>query len=280
MEALATPAGRPADGALAAYESLAPFYDAFTHDYPHERWLADLERLARRHGLRGRRLLDVACGTAKSTLPLVRRGYRAHACDLSPAMVAEAGRKLAPHGVEVRVADMRRLPWARCFDLVTCLDDAVNYLVEPVDLRAALRSMGRALAPGGLLVFDTNTLFTYRTAFAGDSVVAAGGARFRWRGSASAAACEGAVCSATIEVVAGGRRSRSRHVQRHHPRAEVEAALVAASLEPLAAYGLRAGGGIEEDADEERDLKSIYMARAAGSPPNRRGGVSMVVKPG
>src|SRR5437763_17171650 len=92
------------DGALAAYEALAPYYDAYTEDYPHERWLADLERVAIDHGLRGRRLLDVACGTGKSTLPLVRRGYRACACDLSPAMVAIARRRLREAGVRPLVA--------------------------------------------------------------------------------------------------------------------------------------------------------------------------------
>src|SRR5689334_12602922 len=116
MEASAT-------AALAAYESLAAYYDDYTADYPHERWLGDLERLAISHGLRGRRLLDVACGTGKSTLPLVRRGYRACACDLSPAMVAVARRRLRGAGVRPVVADMRALPWRSAFDLVTCLDD-------------------------------------------------------------------------------------------------------------------------------------------------------------
>src|SRR5437764_9830283 len=128
MEASAATAvrARGVDGARAAYEALAPYYDAYTEDYPHERWLTDLEQLAIRHGLRGRRLLDVACGTGKSTLPLALRGYRTSACDLSPAMVAIAHRRLRGAGVRPLVADMRALPWVGGFDLVTCLDDAVN----------------------------------------------------------------------------------------------------------------------------------------------------------
>src|SRR5438309_8411371 len=140
----------PENGALAAYEALAPYYDAYTHDYPHERWVRDLERLAIWHGLRGRRLLDVACGTGKSTLPLALRGYRTSACDLSPAMVAIAHRRLRGAGVRPLVADMRALPWVGGFDLVTCLDDAVNYLLGERDLRTALASMARALDAGGL----------------------------------------------------------------------------------------------------------------------------------
>src|SRR4051812_30135402 len=111
-----------------AYDTLAPFYDRFTADYEHEPVLDRIETLAIEYGLPGRRLLDVACGTGKSFLPFLRRGYDVTACDLSPRMVALARRKLGPQNRgRVVVADMRALPWRDAFDLVTCLDDAVNH---------------------------------------------------------------------------------------------------------------------------------------------------------
>ena len=166
---------------------------------------------------------------------------------------------------------MRALPWRGRFDLVTCLDDALNYLLEPADVRAAIAAMARALAPGGVLVFDVNTLLTYRTAFAGDSSVGGGDASFRWRGGASSEATAGDVCAATIEVAARGCFTRSRHVQRHHPREEIEAALVSAGLEPGAVHGLRTGGAITEAADEDLDLKAIHVARRPGAAASGRG---------
>ncbi|MDP9292961.1 MAG: methyltransferase domain-containing protein [Actinomycetota bacterium] len=72
----------------AIYDSLAPVYDLLTAGYDHGRWLAALERLALEHGLAGRRLLDVACGTGSSFLPLLLAGYEVTACDVSPAMAA------------------------------------------------------------------------------------------------------------------------------------------------------------------------------------------------
>jgi len=99
------------------------------------------------------RALDVACGTGKSALPLVERGYELTACDSSAGMLARARRAL-PESVELFQADMRELPAIGSFDLITCLDDAVNYLPGDDDLARALASMAELLAPGGLIVFD------------------------------------------------------------------------------------------------------------------------------
>ena len=147
--------------AAPAYAVLAPASDLLTADYAYGHWLAALERLARRHGLVGRRLLDVACGTGKSFMPLLERGFEVTACDISPEMVAEARHKAAGRA-ELHVADMRRLPVLGEFDLITCLDDAINHLLGPDELADAFDCLRANLAPSGLLVFDVNTLAAYR----------------------------------------------------------------------------------------------------------------------
>src|SRR3954470_8805151 len=158
------------DQALEAYDGLAPHYDAFTAGYDYERWIDALEGLAIEHGLGGSRVLDVACGTGKSFLPLVERGYEVVACDLSEAMAAHAAAK-AGRAADVRVADMRELPaWGR-FDLVLCLGDSVNYLLEAGDLERAFASAARNLRSGGIYLFDVNTLTMYREAFLVDRCV-------------------------------------------------------------------------------------------------------------
>jgi SAM-dependent methyltransferase len=164
MEISAARPQRPEGHAEIAYEAMAPVYNDFTahHDY---RLMIDVRlALGEAHGLTGNRALDVGCGTGRSFVPLLERGWKVTACDISPAMV-ELARTRARPAVRVEVADMRELPRYGSFDLVYCLDDAVNYLLSAAELENALRAMAANLAPEGILIFDSNTLTTYRDFF-------------------------------------------------------------------------------------------------------------------
>ncbi|HET7444946.1 MAG TPA: class I SAM-dependent methyltransferase [Solirubrobacterales bacterium] len=256
------------DGLL-AYQAMAPAYDAFTAHHNYDLWLGHMLPKLEQHGLAGDRLLDAACGTGKSFLPMRRRGWTVTGTDISPAMIDVARAKVAgDDGVELGVADLRELPVLGEFDLVWALADAVNYLLDPDELVAALAGLGRNLAPTGLLVFDTNTLQTYRTFFAEEEVVDGGDCRLIWKGRTAPNAPAGVLAEATfeaepIEPGGGGRRiPPTLHRERHFPEADVRAALERAGLVLLGVYGHHYDAIPHQPLDEDHDIKAIYIAAA------------------
>jgi len=255
------------DHAEQAYDAFAPFYDDFTGHHDYDAWIETLEGLARRHGLSGRRVLDVACGTGKSTLPLVGRGYAVTGCDGSAAMLALAREKLP--GVALHQRDLREIGALGRFDLVCCIDDGLNYLLDPDEVASALRGMAANLAAGGLVLFDVNTLSTYRGFFALPTVVEGPARMVVWQGRARPTFGPGDIASATVDAYAedragGWSRVRAEHFQRHHPAEVIASALAAAGLERVAAYGQDLTGAVEPWVDEARHTKIVYVARPHG----------------
>jgi SAM-dependent methyltransferase len=248
-----------------AYEDFAAFYDDFTWDHEYDAWTATLETLAELHGLAGRRLFDIACGTGKSFLPFLARGYDVTACDISRAMLTQAARK-AGDAVSLVETDMAELPALGRFDLVTCLDDALNYALDALTLGRAFEAAARNLRPGGIYVFDLNTLETYRSVFSATVESESGGRRFVWRGATRPDVGAGSLARATIDVVSEETPDpalphRSEHIQRHHGRAVVEALLDRAALELAGVYGQFRDGRIDDELDEGRHTKAVYVAR-------------------
>ena len=259
----------PAASAERAYESLAPFYDRFTEESDYEAWADTVEPLLHRHRPGASRLLDLACGTGESLLPFLRRGYEVTGCDLSEAML-ERARAKAP-GVRLVRADITALPVLGRFDVVTCFDDSLNYLCSPEELEAAFRSARRNLAPGGVFAFDLNTLAAYRRTFSADRVSGDRGLTFIWRGRSSPSAPAGCLAEASVDVLRPARDGlfeliETRHRQRHHPPAEVEALLARTGLSVVEACGVDARGALLAGPDEEHLLKTLYVSR----PEERR----------
>jgi SAM-dependent methyltransferase len=257
-----TPLTQVQDGdALATYEAFAPFYDSYTSDHGHDEWMADIDSILRRYGLVGERLLDVACGTGRSLAPMLERGYTGAGCDRSPAMVERARANLG-EDVDLRVADMRALPWRAAFDAATCVDDAVNYLLSLADVVAAMRSIREALVPGGLVVFDVNSLGAFRGAFADEFSFEADGTRFAWRGESEALMPSGAIASAVTEVLGpdGCAVASARHVQRHYSIDQLRLACGEAGLRCVDVWGEVPDRGLVPDPDEELSSKIVFLA--------------------
>jgi demethylmenaquinone methyltransferase/2-methoxy-6-polyprenyl-1,4-benzoquinol methylase len=109
----------------------------------------------------GEKVLDLAAGTAVSTVSLARSGAWCVAADFSLGMLRAGARRDVPKVA----ADGLHLPFADAsFDAVTISFGLRNI----VDTRAALREMARVTRPGGRLVvceFGTPTFAPFRVAY-------------------------------------------------------------------------------------------------------------------
>jgi SAM-dependent methyltransferase len=248
-----------------AYDAIAPVYDDFTAHHEYEAWIGMLLGLGEAHGLHGDTVLDVACGTGKSFLPMLDRGWRVTACDISPSMAELARAKSGPE-TRIEVADMRALPVYGSFDLVCCLDDAMNYLHSQEEVERTLRGMAANLAPDGVLIFDANTLIVYRGFFAEHVEVEANGRRLIWDGKTEGRIEAGEIAEASFEVEplepgTGPTIEPEVHRQRHHPESELRAAIEAAGLELVGLYGHHFDGVPHQPMTEDDHTKAIYVAR-------------------
>ena len=253
------------DHARVAYDVFAPFYDDFCAHHDDAAWTATLLRCAEEHGLRGRRLLDVGCGTGRTLAPMVARGFAAAGCDISAAMVAAARAKLGA-GARLEVADMRSLGRLGAFDLVWSLGDTCNYLQSATELEAAFGGFRRNLDPDGVAIFDVNTLGLFRRLYSSLLVMPGRERVLMLDGQGSDALPAGGLAEVWIDRLETGgdgrwRRARSVHRHRHHPVETVVRALAAARLEPVAILGAEPAGTLAAGVDEDRHHKAVFIAR-------------------
>lgn len=102
---------------------------------------------------KGRRLLDVGCGTGHHMQRLAQRGYVVAGVDASEGMLAHA--RTNNPGARIEKADVDALPFPSAdFDFVLCIE-VLRYLPDPA---AAINEIGRVLKPGGIALVTATPL--------------------------------------------------------------------------------------------------------------------------
>lgn len=100
----------------------------------------------------GERILDLACGSGRHSLELVRRGFSVVGADISPDLIEIAHAEAEREGLEAAfvLADLRELNFDAEFDIVLNLNDgAVGYFETEEENHRTFETIARALRPGG-----------------------------------------------------------------------------------------------------------------------------------
>ncbi|MCR5676196.1 MAG: class I SAM-dependent methyltransferase [Lachnospiraceae bacterium] len=247
---------------MAVYDGFASAYDALMRDVPYEKWVDLCDSMIRRHGVSrpvyasaGTRtaieeerdlVVDLGCGTGTFTGLLADRGYDVTGVDISPEMLAVAQEKneTRKQTIPYLCQDMRTLDLYCTAGTFVSVCDSVNYLLTDRDVIRTFAGINRFLFPGGIFLFDFNTVHKYRDVIGSETISESGEDaafiwenRFRARGNRNEAALtlfvgqpDGRYC-----------RFEETHVQRGFTLTEIRGFLRAAGLRFVTALDERTG---------------------------------------
>jgi SAM-dependent methyltransferase len=138
------------------YDAAALYHLAFSYrDFAAEaRFLVEVFRT--RWGRAPRTFFDLAAGPAWHAIEVGRLGVESHALDRSAAMARFATEKARQQGIGLSymVADMVAFEPPAAIELAACMLRSSSYLCRDEDFIAHLRSVARALLPGGIYVLE------------------------------------------------------------------------------------------------------------------------------
>lgn len=193
---------------MEAYTGFAQVYDTFMEETPYEEWCAYLVELLEKYRKNGaaasvernddcvinenrqqehndndvtkenlrqeqNTILDLGCGTGTLTELLARRGYDMIGIDNAADMLEIALDKRTASGLDILYLqqDMRDFELYGTVGAVVSVCDSINYLLEEEDVVQTFRLVNNYLYPGGLFIFDFNTVYKYQEVI-GDVTIA------------------------------------------------------------------------------------------------------------
>ncbi len=144
--------GDPVDDIAAAWDAIGANWAAMQgeHGDGNQQFIISPAVFSLTGKVRGRRVLDAACGGGHVARELARRGATVTAVDISARMVEIAAR--TSKGIDCRVADISAMPQIEpgAFDLIVCSMALMNVR----NVEGAFAEFARVLRPGGRLVFS------------------------------------------------------------------------------------------------------------------------------
>jgi predicted TPR repeat methyltransferase len=147
---------------LVNYERLSRVYDLDWSDFS-PKYTELIKRILDDNGIAQAKILDLACGTGILAKILSNNGHQVHGIDISPQMIEIARKKSTGlPDTAFQVQNMTKFFIDKRFDLITCVFDSINYVLDPSALRSMFTRVHSALNKHGFFLFDSNTHSEYK----------------------------------------------------------------------------------------------------------------------
>ncbi|EJW98473.1 methyltransferase type 12 [gut metagenome] len=186
-------------------------------------------------------MLELGCGTGTMTELLAEEGYDMIGVDNSEEMLAEAMEKRVESGHDILylLQDMQEFELYGTVRAVVSVCDSLNYLTEEEDLLQVFRLVNNYLDPGGIFIFDMNTVYKYAEIL-GDTTIAENREEgsFIWENTFDPESLLNEYALTLFLKREDGlyEKSEEIHYQRAYPKERIRALLEKAGLEVLSVY--------------------------------------------
>ncbi len=133
------------------YDSLADYYDELVRDDESTlRWVNFTK-----DNIKGKKILELACGSGEITNGLYKEGYDIVGSDISSSMLNRLNKKY-PY-IKTKEIDMVNFGSDIRYDGIICYCDSINYLSSINECRSMFESVYNALTDQGVFIFDMHT---------------------------------------------------------------------------------------------------------------------------
>lgn len=156
---------------MESYTCFAEVYDLFMDNVPYDEWAKQADSILEKYNVKKDLVCELGCGTGAMTRRLSKMGYDMIGIDLSVDML-DIARDMeyedADFDMEKGPAilylnqDMREFELFGTVQAVVSFCDSMNYITTEDDLLHVFRLVNNYLDPGGIFLFDMNTVHKYR----------------------------------------------------------------------------------------------------------------------
>lgn len=144
------------------YKEFAHIYDKLLYgDIDYKAWSNKIIDICDELKIKKDSYLDLACGTGNMTKEIGKFFNNIWAVDMSSEMLCEAEAKLRNEKIKAKFVcqDICNLNLNTKFNLVTCILDSTNYILELENLKQYLLGVYNHLMDGGIFIFDINSYY-------------------------------------------------------------------------------------------------------------------------
>ncbi|MGL4761588.1 MAG: class I SAM-dependent DNA methyltransferase [Sarcina sp.] len=147
---------------MSSYNKMAKVYDQLINEDINYKEIAEyLLTIAKKENIKFDNYLDLACGTGNVGVHVGKEFKENYFVDLSADMLTEVEQKLRENKLRAKIIcqDMCELELGKKFNLISCVLDSTNYILDEEDLEEYFKGVYNHLEDDGVFVFDINSYY-------------------------------------------------------------------------------------------------------------------------